>query len=86
MIVLNVSDDGRVLSAAIYAKPPTGALMIDESELPTGSITDYLYVDGAFVYDPLPTQEESTQEEPTQEERISALEEALDMILSGVTE
>ncbi len=71
-VVLNLSSDGRVLSAGYYARPPEGAVMIDEALLPTGDLTAYRYVDGAFVYDPLP--EEEAQPAPTTQERLDALE------------
>lgn len=43
---------------------------------------DYKIVDGELVYAPIPRPES----EPTEAERIAALEEALELLLSGVTE
>ena len=63
---LNLADDGRVLSAT-YEKYAVDGMPIVE-ELPQGCITDYLYVDGQYVYDPLPIMEE----QPTQLDTIEA--------------
>lgn len=76
MYVLNIDNEtNRILSAAIMPKTPIGAVPV--YTLPDGDITDYLYVDGAYVYDPIPTPEEPTEPQPTPEERIAALEEKL---------
>jgi hypothetical protein len=47
-------------------------------------VADYRYVEGDFIYDPVP--EEKVEQGVTLETRVGELEEALDMILSGVTE
>lgn len=49
---LNIADDGRVLSVTYAKYAPADAVMVEE--LPEGNITDYRYVDGEFVHDPLP--------------------------------
>lgn len=49
---LNLAADGRILSATYEQYAPVGAVLVDE--LPDGNIADYLYKDGAYVYDPLP--------------------------------
>lgn len=68
MFALNLSDDGRVLSATLpkYARP--GAITV--VTLPDGDISDHRYIDGEYVYDPLP--EEETTTAPTQLDRIEA--------------
>ena len=86
--VLNIAEDGRILSAGIYhITPPTGAVMVDE--LPEGRVTDYRY-EGGFIYDPLPVP--VVEEIPTTEERVTALEETaeqqgaiLNILLNGET-
>lgn len=72
--VLELGEDGRVLSVAWYRKPPEGALIVPRSALPEGDCLQYRYVDGEFVHDPLPDPE-PTPEPPTPEERIAALEQ-----------
>lgn len=72
-IVLKLGDDRRVLSAAWYKVPPKGAVIVPRSALPSGGVSDYRYVDGAFVYDPLPEPEPEIPA-PTAEERITELE------------
>ena len=73
-LVLKLGEDGRVVSVAWYRVPPSGALIVPRSALPEGDVTQYRYVDGAFVHDPLP-EPELEPEPPTPEERISALEQ-----------
>lgn len=50
---LNLAEDGRILSAC-YANKYTPEFMPRVDELPDGDVTDYLYIGGEFVYDPLP--------------------------------
>lgn len=55
--------------------PPEGAVLVDS--LPDGDVTEYLYVDGAYVHNPLP-EPEPVEPEPTLEERVTVLEEKVD--------
>lgn len=89
MYALNLAAGGRVLSATFSRYAAKGAVLV--GELPEGDITDYLYINGGYVYDPLPSPE--SQSNPTLESRVDDLEtdstemkEALQMILAGVTE
>lgn len=50
---LNLDADGRILSATYESYAVAGMPVVDT--LPDGYITDYKYVDGSYVYDPLPT-------------------------------
>ena len=61
---LNLSDDGRILSATFEKYNPEGILV---ETLPDGNIVDYLYVNGEYVYSPLPEPEEP-EHEPTEAE------------------
>lgn len=79
---LNLASDGRVLSATYPKYAPEGAVIVDE--LPEGDLYEYRLVNGEFILDPLPA--ESVEAEPSLEEQINELREALDMILTGVTE
>ena len=81
MYALNLSESGRVLSATFRKYAPSGAVFVNE--LPDGNISDYLYIDGSFVYDPLPKQE-TPEDNPSAEERIAELEEALNALLEGL--
>lgn len=65
---LNLSSDGRILSATFAKYAPAGAVLVDE--LPEGNIADYRYENGAYVYDPLPVVE--PVEQPTQLDLIEA--------------
>ena len=80
---LNLAEDGHVLSVTFEKYAPADAVLVEE--FPDGNVADYRYVDGEFIYDPIPV-EESPEAERTQEERITELEEALALLLSGVTE
>lgn len=72
MFVLNLdAETGRILSATFPAYAPDGAVLAEA--LPEGNISDYLYRDGAFLYEPLP-RPEPADPETTAEERIAALE------------
>lgn len=87
---LNLADDGRVLSATYPQYAPADAVKVDM--LPAGDISEYRYANGEFIHDPLP-EPEKPEPTPTLESRVETLEtdtadiaEALDMLLSGVTE
>ena len=60
MYALNLAEDGRILSATYPEYAPEDAVIVDA--LPEGDISDYLYVDGQYVYDPLPEPEEPDPE------------------------
>lgn len=68
MYALNLAKDGRILSATYEKYAPDGAVFVDS--LPDGDISDYRYVDGKYIQDPLPKVEENTA--PTQLDRIEA--------------
>ena len=80
---LNLSEDGRILSATYPQYAPQDAVLVDA--LPEGNISDYLYINGEFVHDPLPIPEES-ETGVSQEERIAALEEENAMLLNCLLE
>lgn len=68
MYALNISNDGRVLSATYAKYAPEDAVRVDK--LPEGDISEYLYVDGEFIYDPMPV--EPNIEIPSQLDIIEA--------------
>ena len=67
---LNLAEDGRVLSATYEKYAPADAVLVDE--LPDGNIADYIYVNGEYVYAPLP-EPEVEEAEPTADELFNAL-------------
>ena len=67
--VLNLAEDGRVLSVTYPEYAPAGSVQVDE--IPEGNVADYIYKDGKFVHDPLP-KTEPQEEQPTQMDRIEA--------------
>lgn len=54
---LNLAVDHRILSACVVLPKGNYSSMPVVDMLPEGDITDYLYVDGVYVYDPLPENE-----------------------------
>ena len=87
---LNLADDGRILSVTLDRFAPADQVRVES--LPEGDVSEYRYVGGEYIHDPLPKPDEPDPQ-PTQEERIAALEvenaqlkEALDLLLSGATE
>lgn len=69
MFALNLGENGRVLSATLPEYAPVNAATVEA--LPDGDIYEYRYVDGDFIHDPLPKQEEETPA-PTQLDRVEA--------------
>ena len=80
---LNLADNGRILSATYDRYAPAHQPRVDA--LPEGNLPDYFYVDGKFIYDPLPKPSEPDPQ-PTQEERIKALEEENAVLLECLLE
>ena len=68
MYVLNLDTDGRILSACVCLEGFEYDNIVET--LPDGNITDYKYVDGGYVYDPLPEPEPT---EPTADEVLDVL-------------
>lgn len=85
MYALKLSDDNRIMYACKVLENGNYNHLTVVDTMPEGDITDYRLVDGEYIYDPLPEQEKG---EPTRttEERLTELEEAFALILSGVTE
>lgn len=82
--VLNIDPEtNRVLSAGIMPHPPADALMVDT--LPDGDLLDYLYINGEYVYDPLP-EPEPVEPKPTNSQRLEALEQQMTALIGGVTD
>lgn len=75
MYALNLDENGRILSVTFdqYAPPSQPRV----NTLPEGDVSDYHYIDGEYVYDPLPKPPEPTPE-PTADELLN--------VLLGVTE
>ena len=67
---LNLDTDGRILSATYEEYAPADAVLVDE--LPEGDISEYLYADGRYVYDPLPKPEQP-EPDTTTDDVLNAL-------------
>lgn len=79
---LNLADDGRILSVTYSKYAPEDAPRVEA--LPDGDVYEYRFVNGDFIHDPVPAPEQP--EEPSLEEQVAELREALELLLSGVTE
>lgn len=78
-IVIDVGADGRIAGVRYPKFAATGDTVVEK--LPDGELADYRYVDGQYVYDPLPDPEPEP-DAPTLEERVEVLETTTDdMIL-----
>lgn len=67
MYALNLDTDNRILSACVVLSIGNYAGMPIVNTLPDGDITDYKYIDGEYVYDPLPKPVEPNPEPSTDE-------------------
>lgn len=83
---LNLSEEGRVLSACVVLRGGVYDGMPVVSALPEGNIADYRYTGGEFLFDPLPADEEQTAQEPSLEGRVDALETTTDDIILMMAE
>lgn len=72
---LNLGENGRILSATYPQFASEGNVMVEA--LPQGSIADYRYVEGAYLYDPI-SEPEPEPAVPTLEDRVAALEGVTD--------
>lgn len=70
MIALNLSKDNRILSACKVLPKGNYENMPIVDTLPEGNLPDYQYIDGEFVYNPLPKEE--PEEKPSQLDIIEA--------------
>ena len=52
---LNLIEDGRILSATFEDYATEGMVLVDT--LPEGDISDYIYKNGKYTYNPIPKQE-----------------------------
>ena len=84
-IALNLSGEKRILSACFVLQNGNYDDMPVVETLPDGDISNYLYVNGEYIFDPLPVPD-PPEPTPTDSERLAALEEQLaaTKILLGV--
>ena len=84
MYALSLGDDGRVLSATLPEYAPAGAVQVEA--LPEGDISDYKYVDGAFVLEPLPTPAQPIDDMTLLQAQVQALSERNDFMEDCIAE
>lgn len=77
LYALNLAEDGRVLSATEDQYGAEGQPRVET--LPEDDIYDYKYIDGEFVYDPLPAppEPEPAPEYVTYDELAEAIREGV---------
>ena len=66
---LNLDENNRILSVT-YPEYSHGNIIVDR--LPNSDVSDYLYIDEEFIYDPLP-EPEVPEAEPTTEDILNVL-------------
>lgn len=66
---LNLDADGRILSATYESYAVAGMPIVNT--LPDNDIVDYKYINGEFIYEPLPEPVQS--QEPTIDDIINTL-------------
>lgn len=70
MYALNLGENNRILSVTYDKYAPPSQPRVDT--LPDGDVNDYLYVNGEYVYDPLPVPP-APEPQPTADEILDAL-------------
>lgn len=87
LYALNLDEDGRILSVAFETYATADMPLVEI--IPEYNITDYKYIDGSYVYDPLSRPEPETEEPTAEEDTLSMIvdhEYRLTMLELGVTE
>lgn len=80
-----LSEDGQILFATEQKDAQDGAVMVQA--LPDGNLADYQYIDGEYIYHPLPKPEAPEPvPAPTVEERIAQLEAQNQMLTECLME
>ena len=77
---LVLDDNNRIIDAPVKRYAPADAIIVDE--LPDGDFHEYLYVNGEYVYDPLPKPEpmEPEPERSVWDELDEAYQEGVDSV------
>ena len=77
---LVLDETNRIVKAPVQRYTPAGAIIVDK--LPDGDFHDYLYLNGEFVYDPLPKPEpvEPSEEGSVWDELDAAYQEGVDSV------
>ena len=82
---LNVDrNNGRILSATFPEYAPETSPQVES--LPDGDISDYRYVEGEYVYDPLPKESEPIDEVTLLRAQVQALSDRNDFMEDCIAE
>lgn len=81
LYALNLADDGRVLSVTKDEYGAEGQPRV--TEFPDDDVSNYKYVDGEFIYDPLP-EPEPPEPEPQPQGEYVTYNELAEAIREGV--
>lgn len=73
MYALNLAADSRILSVCTVLSIGSYDGMPIVNTLPDGDVTDYKYIDGEYIYDPLP--------KPVEPDPVPTTDEVLDVLL-----
>lgn len=77
-----INEDGKIMICSEERFRDTAAELAPPSDFVPEEMHDWKVVDGVFVHDPLPEKDTPRND---MKARIAALEEQIDMLLSGVT-
>lgn len=77
MYMLNLDANARVLSVSVCLGDTSDGGVMVETFPSDRSITDYRFMEGEFVYDPLPTAATPPRPQPSIADRVAALEKQL---------
>lgn len=79
---LNLAEDNRILSACVVLPNGNYDGMPIVDALPEGNLLDYLYVNGEYIYDPLPRPEpvDPEPERSVWDELDAAYQEGVDSV------
>lgn len=72
MYAIKLAEDNRILHICTVLKVGNYDGMPIVDTLPEGDVTEYKYINGEYVHDPLPKEAEA-EPEPTAEELLNAM-------------
>ena len=78
---LVLDENNRIIDVPVQRYAPADAIIVDK--LPDGDFHDYLYIDGKYVYDPLP-EPEQPEPAPSLETRVATVEADVDALTTAI--
>ena len=85
MYALNINTETNRILSATFEQYASVSMPLVES-LPEGNISDYLYVNNNYVYDPIPPEPVVPDEIQILEARLGVLQDQNDMLMECIME